>query len=123
MATINPTITFVGNDAVLFSWTLNNTDFDGAPVGPNHVDYDDRMVTARGTFGGATLALQGSNELPTPANWNGVDDPQGVDVSFAAAGSKPVAERPVWTRPLLTGGAASSVVVEMLCRRSARSLP
>lgn len=117
MATVNPTITFVGNDAVLFSWTLTNADNDGAPVGPNHVDYADRTITARGTFGGATVAVQGSNEPSTPAAWFVVDDPQGTDLTLAAVGGKAVTEVPMWTRPLLNGGAASSVTVELLCRR------
>ena len=122
MATVNPTVTVVGNDAVLFSWTLTNVDNDGAPVGPNHVDYADRTITARGTFGGASVAIQGSNEVSLPANWIGLDDPQGADLNLSAAGGKNITEVPVWTRPLLTGGAASSVIVELLCRRE-RSLP
>ncbi len=118
MPTVNPTITFVGNDAVLFSWTLTNVDNDGAPVGPNHADYADRTVAARGTFGGASVAIQGSNQPDVPSVWFVIDDPQGLDLTLAAAGGKALTELPMWSRPLLSGGAGSSVTIEMLCRRN-----
>ena len=115
MATVNPTIRFIGNDTVVFTWVLTNVDNDGAPVGPNHADYADRAVQMFGTFGGAAVAIQGSNDDGT--TWFTVDDPQGVDLSLSAAGGKAVSEITERMRPLLTGGAASSVTVAMTCRR------
>ena len=115
MATVNPTIRNVGNDTLVFTWVLTNVDNDGAPVGPNHSDYADRAVQAFGTFGGAAVAIQGSND--DGANWFTVDDPQGVDLTLSAAGGKAVIEVPERMRPLLTGGTASTVTVAMTCRR------
>jgi len=116
MATVNPSVAFVGNDTVKFSWALTNANGDGAPVGPNHADYADRNVQLVGTLGGATIVLQGSNDGGT--TWYSLDDPQGNDLSFTAAGGKAISEVPELTRPLLTGGAGSSVTVLVMARRS-----
>lgn len=115
MATVNPTIRYVGNDTVVFTWTLTNADNDGAPIGPNHSDYADRTVQAAGTFGGATVAIQGSND--DGVTWFTVDDPQGTDLTMTTAGGKAIIEVTERMRPLLTGGAASSVTVSMICLR------
>jgi len=121
MPTVTPTIRQIGNDAVLFSWTLTNVDNDGAPIGPEHVDYADRAVQVSGTFGGATVAVQGSNQPAAPVVWFALDNPSGADLSFSGPDGKVIAELPVWTRPLLSGGAGSSVAVSILARRSRRN--
>lgn len=120
MATVNPTVRWLGNDAVLFTWVLTNVDNDGAPVGPGQVNFADRTVQVFGTFGGATALIQGSNEPSAPSVWFTVDNPTGGDLSFTAAEGKSLRELPVWTRPLLSGGAGSSVTVALTARRSRR---
>lgn len=115
MATVNGTIRFVGNDSIVCTWVLTNTDADGAPIGPNHAEYADRSVQVLGTFGGANVVLQGSND--GGATWFALDDPQGTDMSFGAAGGKAVSEATERMRPLLTGGSASSITVTLYCRR------
>lgn len=122
MATVNPSIELVGNDAVRFTWVLNNTDFDGAPIGPNHADFRDRSVQAFGTFGGAAVAWQGTNEAEPASNWAQATNRAGAALSLSAAGQMGVGEPHRMQRPLLTGGAASSVTVIAYCRRE-RSRP
>ena len=116
MATVTPTITRINDETARITWVLTNTDADGAPVGKHWADHADRNVQVLGTFGGATVAMQGSNDGGT--TYFTLDDPQGTDLSFSAAGGKAVSEVPQLTRPLLTGGAASSVTVAMVLRRS-----
>lgn len=118
MATVNPTVSFVGNDAVEFKWTLTSTDRDGAPIGANHIDYADRSVIATGTWGGAALTVEGSHDGST---WVALSDAAAVTaLTFSAAdGSAPIAEVPPFTRPnLTTAGTGATVVVSILCRRS-----
>lgn len=110
------TITFIGDHTVRVTYTLTNGDPDGTPIGPNHADYADRNVQALGTFGGAAVAIQGSNDGGT--TWYTLDDPQGTDLSFAAAGGKAISEVPLLMRPSLTGGAGSSVTVAFSLRRT-----
>lgn len=115
MATVNPTITRQGDNGVRMVFTLTNTDADGAPIGKQWIDFADRSVQVTGTLGGATVAIQGSHDGTT---WFTLDDPQGVDLSFAALGGKAVAEIPTFTRPLLSGGAGSNVAVAFMLRRA-----
>jgi hypothetical protein len=115
MATVNPTMQRIGNGSLLIRWALTNADFDGAPIGDNLGDYFDRSVQVVGSFGGATVVIQGSNN---GNDWYALDDPQGGDLSFAAPGGKAITEVPQFTRPLLVGGAASSVTVSVFARRA-----
>jgi hypothetical protein len=117
MATVNPTISFIGNDAVEFSWALTSTDADGAPIGENHVDYADRTMVATGTWGGATLTIEGSRN---GSNYTPLSDAASTSALTAAADSSaPIAEVPRLTRPnLTTPGSGAAVNVSILCRRS-----
>lgn len=118
MATVKPTITFIGNDTVKFAWNLTQANAVGYPVGPNHADYADRSVQVTGTFGGATVVLQGSND--GEATLYTLDDPQGNDLSFSAAGGKGVSEVPELTRPFISAGASGTtdLTIYLTCRRS-----
>jgi len=115
MATVNPTIARLGDNTVRFRFVLTNVDFDGAPIGKNHADFADRNVQVYGTLGGASITVQGGND---GTNWYTLDDPQGVDLVLSAAGGKSISEVPALTRPFLSGGAGSSVTVDIVCRRS-----
>lgn len=117
MATVAPTISFVGNDAVEFKWTLTSADADGAPIGANHVDYADRTVIASGTWGGATLTIEGSHD---GSDYLALSDAASTAALTATSNtSAPIAEVPPLTRPNLTvPGSGASVVVSILCRRS-----
>lgn len=119
MATVNPTIKHVGNHTVIFTWSLTNADNDGAPIGPNHSDFADRNVQAFGTFGGGSVLVQGSNN--DGGAYHALDDPQGTDISFSGAGGKAISEVTELTRPLLSGGAGSTVTVVIACRRNRAS--
>lgn len=117
MATINPTIERIGNDAVRLSWALTTADFDGAPIGPNFAQYTDRSVHVFGTFGGGTLAWQGSNEGDPAGNWVPAADRQGVAIALTAAGQKAVGDVNRQQRPFLSGSAGASVTVHAYLSR------
>lgn len=84
------------------------------------VDYDayaDRTVQIAGTFGGATVAVQGSLEK-VPTNWAVLTDPQGNDLNISAAKIEMVVENTAFVRPAVAGGDGSTdLTITMFMRR------
>lgn len=115
MATAAVTVTRIGPqlDGRHVSWAALAAGDDGAAV--ELPEYPDRSVQVRGTFGGTTITIQGSNE-ETAATWSTLTSPGGAPISITAAGLVQVVEITRWVRCLSTGGAASAVVVEMVAR-------
>lgn len=116
MATIAPVVTDISVDGSVSKvvWTaLTNTDFDGVQI--MSVEWADRCIQVDGTFGGATITIQGSND---GATWYTLNNVQGTALTFTAAGMKQVVEVPQWIRPSLSGGAGSTLNVTMIARRA-----
>jgi hypothetical protein len=122
MATVNWTTTPLrtyGDNAIVAAWTpLTNTNADGQAF--EMPGWSDRSVHVFGTFGGATVTIQGSNEL-APTNWVtlAAAGDASEDMVFSVADLKQLLEVTRWVRPLLSGGAGSSMTVLMLVRRPA----
>lgn len=107
MATRPVTVSYPGQN-VRAAWdTITNANSDGEKIAI--ADYSDKTVQVFGTFGGATLTIQGSNDGGT--TWATLHDAQGTDLAFTAAGMELIAENPLLIRPLLSGGAGSDVDV------------
>lgn len=120
MATAAVTTTLIGNEAVLYEWTLTQADADGASITAH--EYGDRtaQIGTSGTtgFGTGTAVMQGSND---GTNWFALTDPQGDGISKTTASLKSVMETPLRTRPVLTGATGGeSVSFKLLCRRTRR---
>ena len=113
-----PTITHVGstirtdgNGKVTKAlWETMLTGDVGTAV-PNS-NYADRSVQVFGTFGGATVTMQGSNDGGT--TWSTLNDTAGVALTFSAAGIKQVLEVSQMIRPSVAGGAAADLDVHLL---------
>jgi hypothetical protein len=65
-------------------------------------------IQAVGTFGGASVALQGSND---GTNWVGLTDRSGVTIALTAAGGSEFSTSFVYLRPLATGGTGDDLDV------------
>lgn len=118
MATVTPTVaTFDEQDqtAKLFTWVLTSTNSDGTPM--LWFQWADLCWQASGTWGGATLALEGSNNGTV---WFPLSNAAGgAAATFTADGGKTVIERPVYVRPnLTTVGAGATITVTCAARRS-----
>lgn len=118
MATVTPTLSKVGDQddsAVLLSWALTSTNTDGAPL--EWTQWADRCFTAFGTWGAATLTIQGSND---GTNWFALSNAAGATAAtFTADGGKSIIELPRYVRPnLTTPGSGAAVTVQMLGRRA-----
>lgn len=114
MATITPVMTVVpGGKARLYQWTLATGD-DGAPI--EAVEFADRSVQVSGTFGGASVVVEGSNDS---TNYGTLTDPQGNDLSIVSAKVEMITEVTRLIRPRVSGGTGVSVTVSLLARFSA----
>lgn len=86
-------------------WTpLTSSDLDGEALGM--ADFQDRTVQVLGTFGGATVTIQGSNDDGT--TWATLTDPLGNNLAFTAAGMKQITELPQFIRPLVSSASGTT---------------
>lgn len=67
--------------------------------------YTDKSVQVAGTFGGATVSFEGSND---GINWCVLTDPQGNPLTFTSPKIEMVTEASWWARPVVTGGDGST---------------
>lgn len=95
------------NGVILLTWeALGNAD-DGAPFALPFAS--DITVQPIGTFGGATVRLQGSND---GTNWHNMTQKGGTSaLTFTASGLHSVNEAPAFIRPTTTGGTGTDVDV------------
>lgn len=117
MATVNPTIHAVSDNVIKVTWTLTSTDDTGAPLPDRYMEYTDRTMYALGTWGGATLKMQGGDGT----TYVTAPDTGGSDISLTADGAKllgPVFEA---LRPkLTTAGSGASIAVTLVAVRPPR---
>jgi len=70
-------------------------------------------VQAFGTFGGATVALQGSND---GTNWVNLNDVNGVEIALTAADGAEFTSSFIFIRPDASGGSGDSITVLLVTR-------
>jgi hypothetical protein len=86
-----------------------------------HVSYSgapDRTVQVVGTFGGASVSVDGTLE-DEPANWLPLTDPQGNSLSIAVARIEAVTELVRYIKPTLHGGDGTTLLTVHILMRSA----
>ncbi len=119
---ITPTRQEVGSDAILVTWALTTADATGVAIGPEITSqYRDITIHARGTWGGATAAMQGANEN-TDGYFGAVTSASGgAAITYTADAGSPKAcvEVSAYLRPkLTTAGAGATVYVTAYCSRA-----
>lgn len=115
MSTVNHTRTepFGINSVELFTWaTMGGADVGDAIGFPQNAD---KSVQIDGTFGSATVVIQGSND---GTNWFTLTDPQGNAISKTSAALEQIEENTLYVRPSISGGTGSSINVRLLARRA-----
>lgn len=117
MALVTPTVSDVtGNgDVFLFTWDLTTADHTGAAV--KWSSWADRSVMfTSAAWGGATAAIEGSNDLTT---WVGLADPQGTAIAKTTNAIEVVLELTHSMQPRLTTvGTDAAVRVTLMCRKN-----
>jgi len=87
------------------TWTLGNADTGASALMRR---WADRTVHVLGTFAGATITIQGSNDN---TNWLTLNDSLGSPLTFTATGMKLILENPIWVRAISSGGAGTAATV------------
>jgi len=107
MATIPKSINPALPDHYLVTWeTLADADLDGEAA--LLLGSGDRTVQVLGTFGGGTVAIQGSLN---GTDWVTLQDLEGAALTFTTAGLKGILEAPPYVRPLLSGSTGADIDV------------
>ena len=119
MATVTPTyngsVSSQDGSVVQWTWTLTTANTDGAPF--EYTEYADVCFTATGTWGGATMTIEGSNDAST---FMALSNAAGGTAATATANKAvTIIERPRYMRPnLTTAGTGASVTVICTARRA-----
>jgi hypothetical protein len=74
-------------------------------------EYGARSISIQGTFGSATVVLNGSID---GTNYSGLTNPAGVAISKTSAAVVGVFESTVYYQPAASGGTGQSLTVSML---------
>lgn len=115
MAVITPTMTKAAGggspNVYIVSWAAMGNADTGTEVQMSGAS--DRSVQIEGTFGGATVVIQGSND---GTNWQSLTDPQGNAISTTAAKLEQISELTRYVRPSTSGGVGTSVNVTLLLK-------
>lgn len=116
MATITPTIVPVTVDpgvrnVYIATWAAIGDADTCTPIPMSGAS--DRSVQIGGTFGSATIVIQGSND---GTNYLPVTDPQGNAISKTSAAIEQILELTRFIKPTTSGGTGSSVTVTVLLK-------
>ncbi len=119
MALLSPTftrpVTEEGLDEIVATWgPAGDTDTFSAVSLPQRAD---RTFQVWGTFAGATVVLNGSNDA---VHYSQLNDAFGNPIALGGAGLKQVTESSLWVQPATQNGSGSSVTVIMTFRRVLR---
>ena len=116
MANINPTITTIGNqDGSLkkVTWAFTGAD-TGLPI--KFAEWADRSVQMSGTWNGATVLWEGSNDGGT--TYLPLTDPQGNAITSTGTDKlEAVTEICELARPRCSAGAVTAVTISVILRR------
>ncbi len=80
----------------------------------------DKAVHVFGTFGGTSVAMEGSNEV-TPSNWAALHDANGDAIAISALGAEVIVENMRHIRPNLTGGNGTTDISVIVLAKSTAS--
>lgn len=95
-------------DANVVSWLLAQGETGDAI---NLSEFADRSVHFLGTFGGATVVLEGSNDTnDATTRYATLTDPLGNSISRTSAGLRAVTEMTRLVRPKVTGGDGTTAI-------------
>lgn len=102
------------NDTVTLRWEKLEAGQDGGSI--PQVRTGSRVVQVFGTFGGATLLVEGSVDQE---NWFQLRDPTGLPLRFTSPDGKAILESPPYLRArVLSGDTSTSISALISIRKS-----
>ena len=96
----------------LHKWSALNTGDVGDGV--ELPGLSDKTVQVVGTFGGATVSIQGSLD---GVNFSALNDPSGAAIALTAAGMVAIVQNVRFLRPSVAGGAGANLDIWLLSRQ------
>ena len=111
MATITPTRTRDGE--TVYTWADMSTGDTIESVSPQDQQTTIAAIQFTGTFGGATVALKGSND---GTNWATLPDVFGTDISTASAALFDFSTAALYLKIDISGGTGDAVDATMVLR-------
>lgn len=119
MSTIAAVITPISDYTPFAGWKVQWTPVTEADTCASVTlsNYSDRSIQVTGTFGGGSVACQGSND---GTNFAALTDPGQTTIAITTAGIKQVTEASILTRPNVTGGTGQSLTITMFFRQTIR---
>lgn len=103
-------VSFKGDGSAIQAVWANATESDTfAPV--KMAEYTARSISIQGTFGGATVVVNGSID---GTNYSGLSNPAGSAISKTSAAVVGVFESTVYYQPVASGGTGQTLTVSML---------
>lgn len=72
-------------------------------------NYSIKSIQVIGTFGGATVTIQGSNIIDSPTYASLTYDGTNA-IAFTSAGVKKIWENTYWVRPIISGAGATTTL-------------
>ena len=113
MATISPTTVEEQIRAAAYRWTDYSTADTATPIKLQNMQGLAGSVQVTGTFGGATITLQVSND---GTNYTTLSDSTAAAISLTAAGMREFSTAALWLKPTSSGGTADNVTVTVVLR-------
>lgn len=113
MPDITPTIGPVSASIRSAEWAAVTSADPAIPYRPPYVMSAVATVQISGTFGGATVTFEGSNDGVT---YFPLKDMSGVEISLTAAGLVDFSTGALFVKPVVTGGTAESINVILAVR-------
>lgn len=113
MATITPNENGPIGSARVVNWETMATGDTATAVTLQNLEGAVACVQISGTFGGATVTFQASNDN---TNWVTLKDISGTSVSVTAAGLVELSTSAVYVRPAISGGTSDDVDVVAVFR-------
>lgn len=112
MATVNPSMGGAVNIAAI-TWAGMVTGDTITRVEPSGLLPLFGSVQFTGTFGGATLGVQGSND---GTNWVALKDKSNATIALTSAGAAEFSTAMRYLRPSISGGTSNSVTATLVMR-------
>jgi len=97
-------------DCYVVTWAMGNADTGSTVLMGSAMD---RSVQIAGTFGSATIVVEGSND---GTNWVTLTDPQGNAISKTSAAIEQIEELTRYLRVSSSGGTGTAVTVTLFLR-------
>src|SRR5689334_4258332 len=127
MATASGNTSFVGRGVIRTVWTLTGTATVGRPE--SVARFPDKTIHVRGTFGGGTIQIEGSNlavgatGLSATGNWFALNDSRGEGnaLTYTTADGRVALENPNVIRPRWNAALASTVTPNVTITMVAQS--